>query len=113
MNRYQQEFANVSWLIRPQNQAANERHSYFTYFIRVTNGRRDALAKYLYERQIYTTLRFHPLHLNPIYQARDVRLPISEQLNEEGLNLPLHPRLSSDDVTRVIKAVQEFSSFKS
>jgi hypothetical protein len=34
--------------------------------------------------------RYHPLHLNAIYGSKD-RLPICERLNEEALNLPLHP----------------------
>lgn len=106
-DRYQRELADVSWLVRPEEPTANETHSYFTYFVRVTNGRRDALAKYLYEKNIYTTLRFHPLHLNPIYQS-SARLPVSERLNEEGLNLPLHPRLSDEDVAHIVSTIRAF-----
>ena len=62
-----------------------------TYFVRVLNGKRDRLAKYLYDKGIYTTLRYHPLHLNPIYKST-ARLPNCERLNEEGLNLPAAPQ---------------------
>lgn len=70
-------------------------------------GRRDALAKYLYEEGIYTTLRFHPLHLNPIYGS-GAKLANSERLGEEALNLPLHPRLSDCDVDRIVETVRRF-----
>jgi aminotransferase len=104
---YQTEFEDVAWLTRPVEAAPDEQHSYFTYVIRVPGGRRDALAHHLYDRDIYTTLRYHPLHMNPIYGST-VRLPISEQLNEEALSLPLHPRLSDEEVSEVVSAVRRF-----
>lgn len=105
---YQREFANLSWLVRPVDPAPNERHSYFTYLVRVGNGKRDRFAKYLYEHGIYTTFRYHPLHMNPIYKSA-AKLPVSERLNEEGLNLPLHPNLSSADIDKIISTVKAFS----
>lgn len=102
---YQSEFAGLGWLQRPQDPLPDERHSYFTYFVRLPQGKRDAMAKALYEQGIYTTLRYHPLHLYPIYGSQ-ARLPVSEQLNEEGLNLPLHPNLSWEQVGEVIGAVR-------
>ncbi|MBI3939873.1 MAG: DegT/DnrJ/EryC1/StrS family aminotransferase [Acidobacteria bacterium] len=104
---YQRELAGVGWLARPQNAAPGDRHSYFTYCIRVAGGRRDALAKHLYAGGIYTTLRYHPLHLIPIYRSMAC-LPVCERLNQEALNLPLHPGLSDTDVEKIIRAVREF-----
>ena len=49
-------------------------------------------------------MRFHPLHLNPIYDSR-AALSNAELLNLTGLNIPLHPRLSPDDVERVIDEI--------
>jgi aminotransferase len=87
--------------------APDEQHSYFTYVIRVPGGRRDALAHHLYGQGIYTTLRYHPLHMNPIYRST-ARLPVCEQLNEEALCLPLHPRLTDDEISEVVSAVRAF-----
>lgn len=100
--RYQRAFADLPWLEGPADLAAEHIHSYFTYLIRVPD--RDRLARYLLDRDIYTTLRFHPLHLNAIYGPPQ-RLTNAEILNQTGLNLPLHPRLSEADVSRVIDAV--------
>lgn len=105
---YQREFADLPWLERPAEAAADEKHSYFTYVVRVPGGRRDALAHHLYDLGIYTTLRYHPLHMNAIYGS-SARLPVSERLNEEALCLPLHPRLSDDDVSTVVDAVRGFT----
>ncbi|MBI5031819.1 MAG: DegT/DnrJ/EryC1/StrS family aminotransferase [Chloroflexi bacterium] len=107
-NLYQREFVDLGWLALPCDPEPDEQHSYFTYFVRVPGGRRDQFAKYLYTQGIYTTFRYHPLHLNPIYKST-AKLPNSEQLNEEGLNLPLHPNLSSADIDKIISTVKAFS----
>ncbi len=104
---YQSELGQLPWLRRPEEAAQDERHSYFTYFIRVLDGRRDALARTLLDTGIYTTLRYHPLHLNPIYGSQP-GLPNCEMLNAQGLNLPLHPRLSDEDIERIIDALKRF-----
>ncbi len=104
---YQEEFRSVEWIVRPVNADPADRHSYFTYCIRVASGKRDALAKHLYENGVYTTLRYHPLHMNPIYKS-SAKLPVSERLNEEALSLPIHPRLSEDDVTKIVGLIKAF-----
>jgi aminotransferase len=104
---YQRELADLDWLARPPEAAQNERHSYFTYLVRVLDGRRDALAATLLEAGVYTTLRYHPLHLSPAFGHRR-RLPNCELLAEQGLNLPLHPALADSDLERVIEVVRGF-----
>jgi aminotransferase len=105
--RYQTELTGLGWLQLPRDTLPGDRHSYFTYCVRVINGARDALAHDLLRQGIYTTVRFHPLHLNPVYGA-STSLPVSERLGEQALNLPLHPRLSDADVDQVISAVRRF-----
>lgn len=107
-NLYQRELAAHDWLIRPQDPAPGEQHSYFTYCVRLPAPEaRDRFAAWLRARRIYTTLRYHPLHLNPIYGSR-ATLPVTEQLNQEALSLPLHPRLSPADLDRILSAVRDF-----
>jgi dTDP-4-amino-4,6-dideoxygalactose transaminase len=100
--RYQRAFRDADWIQTPAEPGPGERHSYFTYFIRVPN--RDSLAHLLFDKGIYTKLDFHPLHLNGIYQS-DTVLPVAEILNETGLNIPLHPRLTDDEVQFVIDSI--------
>ena len=105
---YQNEFSAIEQVTTPADVERNDRHSYFTYCIRVPQ--RDELAHYLLEEQIYTTLRYHPLHMNPLYKQTDLRLPNSEQLNKEALSIPIHPRLSDDDVSKIIDSIKVFFS---
>lgn len=88
-------------------------HSYFTIAIRVKGGKRDGLAKHLLNNGIYTTLRYQPLHImkgfNKYYRKP---LPAAEQFNEEGLNLPLHPRLSLKEVKYIVSKIKELAKIK-
>ena len=106
--RYQQAFDNEEWIINPQEPSENETHSYFTYAIRT--HKRNKLAKYLLEREIYTTLRYHPLHLNSLYNY-SMKLPNSEQLNSDCLNIPLHPNLTEKQVSFIIESIIEFKKY--
>ena len=103
---YQRELAVVPGLITPPDAPSGDNHSYFTYCIRVP--RRDELAHYLLDNQIYTTLRYHPLHLSPLYAQMDIRLPNCEQLNTDALSIPIHPRLSESDIYKVVASIKKF-----
>ncbi|MCJ7471683.1 MAG: DegT/DnrJ/EryC1/StrS family aminotransferase [Actinobacteria bacterium] len=105
---YQEEFSGLPWLDIPENADKDEQHSYFTYLIRLKNDKRDKLAKYLYDKGIYTTLRYQPLHMIPIYGSMDLKLKNSEILNEVGLNIPLHPNLSKSDIEYIIETLKKF-----
>lgn len=101
-NEYQQAFGDVDWIDTPADPGDDEQHSYFTYFVQVPH--RDELAHHLRDKGIYTTLLFHPLHLNTLY-GETPPLPNAERLNQVGLNLPLHPRLSDEDVRHIVASV--------
>ena len=103
---YQRELAAVAGVITPANALVGDKHSYFTYCIRVP--RRDDLAHYLLEQGIYTTLRYHPLHLNSLYGQTGKRLANSETLNEDALSIPIHPRLTDVEVSLVIEKIRAF-----
>lgn len=103
---YQREFAAMGAITTPVDAAPGDRHSYFTYCIRAP--KRDNLAHHLLDQGIYTTLRYHPLHLNPLYQQMEKRLPNSEQLNDDALSIPIHPRLTDSEVEYIINKIRSF-----
>jgi aminotransferase len=108
---YQTEFEDIPWIIRPVEANYGDRHSYFTYCIRTP--KRDELAKYLLDNGIYTTLRYHPLHLNKLYGQTDVNLANCEVLNEDCLSIPLHPRLLDTEVEKIISEISKFGKANS
>jgi len=107
-DHYQSEFSCLGWVQTPVESVDGDVHSRFTYCIRVP--RRDDLAHFLLDRGVYTTLRYHPLHMNACYGQTAVCLPNCEQLNEDCLSIPMHPRLSDDDVNRIVDLIKEFGA---
>lgn len=77
------------------------------YTIRIP--RRDAVRHRLAQSGIETGLYYRvPLHHHPAFAdclTGEEALPISEQVADEVLSLPLHPGLVDADVDRVIEAV--------
>lgn len=106
---YQEGLFDVDWVKRPPSAPENFTHSYFTYLIRVPAGVRDELAHFLYEAGVYTTLRYHPLHTTGLYRT-EYPLPNTETIAAEGLNIPLHPRLTDADVEKVIDLIKSFGN---
>lgn len=111
--QYRQEFEVVGGIVSlpTEGDPSRIKHSYFTYCIRT--NRRDELARFLLDNDVYTSLRYHPLHLNPLYGQTELKLKNSEELNQTGLSLPLHPRLSEADVQKVVATVKKFFATKS
>jgi dTDP-3-amino-3,4,6-trideoxy-alpha-D-glucose transaminase len=77
-------------------------------------AQRDALQAFLRERGVGTDVHYPlPAHLQVPY-ARYGRgagsLPITEQLAQEVLSLPMYPELSDDDVDYVAEQVRAFAA---
>jgi dTDP-4-amino-4,6-dideoxygalactose transaminase len=103
---YRQAFREIPEIKQPVDAAAGDRHGLFTYCIRVPQ--RDELARFLLAEGVYTTLRYHPLHLNPIYLQTHHRLPNCERLNQEALSIPLHPRLTDSEISKICLLIRQF-----
>ena len=93
------------------------RHVWNQYTVRVTGGRRDALQKYLAERQIGSAIYYPvPLHLQKCFASlgyREGSLPATEQAAREVLSLPVYPELTAAEQATVIDAVASFCQAKS
>jgi dTDP-4-amino-4,6-dideoxygalactose transaminase len=82
------------------------------YTIRVQNGRRDALRRYLAEQGVETRVYYDsPLHVQPIFGRIGLRqgaLPEAELASRQVLSLPLFPELEPDQRDWVIESVLRF-----
>jgi aminotransferase len=103
---YHSSLQGVGDLILPVEAPVDDQHGYFTYCLRT--GYRDDLAHALLADKIYTTLRYHPLHMSEIYGQKHSHLPNCERLDSEALSIPLHPRMTSCDVEHVIASIRKF-----
>jgi len=103
---YSAQLRSIREILLPVDPKPYATHSYFTYCIRCQD--RDQLAARMLEAGIYTTLRYHPLHLNSLYGQTQLNLQNSQQLNTEALSIPIHPRLTDGEVAYVLQVISDF-----
>ena len=74
--------------------------------------RRAEFIKYLSERGIQTQIHYPvPIHKQSAYAPLShLRLPITEQIHEQVVSLPLHPVLTDADLTYIIDAINQFEA---
>jgi dTDP-4-amino-4,6-dideoxygalactose transaminase len=82
------------------------------YVIRILDGRRDDLKKFLMERDIETGISFIPNHFHSFYKNENLILPETEQAFKEIISLPLHCGLSNADIELIIDGVQDFFKYQ-
>lgn len=80
----------------------------FFYIVRVLDGRRDRLMTYLKDHGVGTGVHYIPNHLQPLFAPYRTPLPVTEQLFEEIVTLPLYFEMSDSDVRQVIESTQQF-----
>ncbi|HWA74832.1 MAG TPA: DegT/DnrJ/EryC1/StrS family aminotransferase [Polyangiaceae bacterium] len=110
---YDAAFVGLAALSTPPRPAGADQ-SYALYTVRVTDGRRDALARFLAEHGIETAVHYPlPLHRQPALLALGLgldwtALPNAERAAEQVLSLPLYPELSFDQLDHVARTVRQF-----
>jgi len=80
----------------------------FFYVVRVLDGCRDAMMAHLRSRGVGTGVHYTPNHLQPAFSAFRTPLPVTEQVYEEILTLPLFYEMDEDQVGQVIEGVRGF-----
>ena len=86
----------------------NNYHVYHLYVIRTK--RRDDLQSYLLKRGIQTLIHYPiPPHKQEAFKnLRKLSFPITENIHEEVLSLPMSPVLSKEDVKYVCAEIKRF-----
>src|SRR6202167_228409 len=105
--RYAAGLADVATVPRVGNESTSV---WAQYTIRLKPGRRDGLAAALKAQGIPTAIYYtKPLHRQPAYRGfplADGGVPVSEQLAEEVISLPMHAYLEAAVQDRIIGAVR-------
>jgi len=78
------------------------------YVLRVTQGLRDGLYARLRADGIICGVHYVPNHRQPAFKEFSRPLPVTERLAKELISLPLHTRLSADQVDEIAATVGGF-----
>lgn len=88
---------------------ADRKHVFNQYTVRVPNGHRDAVVKYLRERQVGCGVYYpKPLHLQTCFEYlgyKDGDLPVSEQACREVMSLPIFAELTDSQLESVAQTL--------
>ena len=98
----------LSGLLLPQVRS-EATHVYHLYVVRCPQ--RDELLAYLKDHQCMAGIHYSvPVHLEPAFQKRwgKVHLPVTEQLVDEIISLPIYPELSKENIQKVIELTEKF-----
>lgn len=100
-------------LIEPLRVNEGISHAYHIYVVRISfkeiSINRSELLLSLRQANIGANVHYIPVHLHPFYQNRFGTglglCPITESAYEQILSLPIFPKMSNDDVGRVISTL--------
>lgn len=107
ITRYQETFANQPYILGQSG--IIEGHAYHLYVIEVKE--RQALHKFLREKNIYAQIHYIPVHLMPYYRDQgwqEGNLPNAERYYKHCLSIPVYPSLTDADQDYVIEQIKAF-----
>ncbi len=108
---YDAAFVQIDELEIPERQL-NSTHVFHQYTLKVKNGKRNELQKYLSEKGIPSMIYYPlPLYKQEAFQqfvSSDFVLPTSEELCDHVLSLPIHTEMNSDHMNFVCDSVKSF-----
>ena len=95
-------------ILLPELPKNNNEHVWHLFVVRTAN--RDKLQQYLKDNDIHTLIHYPiPPHKQAAYpQLNGLSLPITEQIHEEVLSLPISPVLTAEEVQKVVDAMNNY-----
>lgn len=105
---YNNALSEVKGLLLPKSTPYST-HTYHQFTIKLDANRRDAIRKYLFDKQIPTAVYYPiPAHLQAAYQYLNYRegdFPVSEQLCKEVLSLPMHTEMTTEQLQFITETI--------
>lgn len=110
-DRYDKAFSECRSITVPERSGYSS-HIFHQYTIRVKNGRRDELKKFLESKKIPSMIYYPgPLHMQNAYSYlgyKENDFPVTTLLCKEVLSLPMHPDMDSEQIDYITFSVLEF-----
>tara|TARA_R110002012_G_scaffold320461_1_gene544149 strand:+ start:229 stop:1362 length:1134 start_codon:yes stop_codon:yes gene_type:complete len=110
--QYSEAFKGQEDIITPVLLDKEDTHVYHQYTLKIKNGKRDALAKHLQEKGIPFGIYYPiPLHKQKAYtdsRYNEADFPVTNQLVEEVLSLPMHTELDDEQIEYITTTIKNF-----
>ena len=99
-------------IITPEIPEGDTAHVFHQYTIRITNGKRDALAEHLSAHGVPFGIYYPiPLHQQKAYtdpRYKEADFPMTNLLVQEVLSLPMHTELDEEQINFITKLIIDF-----
>ena len=110
--KYSDAFHAITEIETPVRRGDCDTHVFHQYTLKITNGKRDALAKHLQEKGIPFGIYYPiPLHRQKAYvdeRYNEDDFTITNQLVKEVISLPMHTELEDDQIQYISKTIIDF-----
>ncbi|SHG62954.1 dTDP-4-amino-4,6-dideoxygalactose transaminase [Salegentibacter echinorum] len=110
--KYTNALKNHQEIVTPEIIGEGDTHVFHQYTLKIKNGKRDALAKYLQEKGIPFGIYYPiPLHNQKAYadsRYNEADFPVTNQLVTEVISLPMHTELDKEQIAFITGAILEF-----
>lgn len=110
-DEYDRAFAGCDQIITPERMKYST-HIFHQYTIRVKNGMRDELRKFLDSKSIPSMIYYPgPLHMQEAYSFlgyKESDFPVTSALCKDVLSLPMHPDMEDDQLSFIKNSVLDF-----
>lgn len=110
--KYSEAFAAEEKIITPYVCDSCDCHVFHQYTLRLKNVDRDALAAHLVEKGIPHGIYYPiPLHKQKAYmddRYKEEDFPVTNQLVQEVISLPMHTELDDDQIDYITKTIKDF-----
>lgn len=110
--QYTEAFKNHNHIEVPVIVGAEDTHVFHQYTLKIKNGKRDELVKYLNEKDIPCGV-YYPIPLHSQKAYRDERyneddFKVTNELVKEVISLPMHTELDDEQITFITETVIAF-----
>jgi len=109
-DQYDKAFASLP--VEIPERAGYSSHIFHQYTIKVKNGKRDELKKYLESVKIPSMVYYPgPLHMQEAYRYLgygENDFPVTTALCREVLSLPMHPDMEEEQIDHIISGIRKF-----
>lgn len=110
--RYRRELGGVDGITVPfgeQDEATSAHH--LAVVVLKDAGDRDPLRAHLRERGVQTSVHYPPIHRFTTYSGESTRrLPVTDDVGDRLLTLPLFPHIDASQVSLVVDGVRDFAA---
>jgi dTDP-4-amino-4,6-dideoxygalactose transaminase len=110
-DQYDEAFSGCHSITVPERVSYSS-HIFHQYTIKVKNGKRDDLKKYLESKNIPSMVYYPgPLHLQEAYSNlgyKENDFPVTSALCKEVLSLPMHPDMEQEQIDYIVLNILRF-----